>query len=202
MTIIDISRDILKAEVYPGDPTPKVDVLSFIGPDSECNMSLVTTTMHAGTHVDAPLHFLEDDTPIIGVPLDNFIGECCVITVPEGPITGEMAERIMPINCERLLIRSGGKAYFTTDGAQAAAACRLKLIGTDSQSIGVKNAQTGPHKAFLGCGVSILEGLDLSNAPDGRYFLMAQPLKIGEVEASLVRALLIKDQIFWSTSAL
>ncbi|MCR5040491.1 MAG: cyclase family protein [Clostridia bacterium] len=197
MQIIDISRELLGASVYPGDPGPEVRPFSKISEGALSNISVITACAHNATHVDAPLHFFESGDKLISMPLDAFIGPCDVVTFPEGEIFGAKIDDVFPYGCERLLVRGGGKAFFTADGAHALAARGVRLVGTDSQSIGDSSDQQGPHKAFLSHDIPILEGLDLSKVRDGRYFLMAQPLKIDKVEASPVRALLISGPLFW-----
>ena len=56
MNIIDISRDALKTEIYPGDPLPHAEFVSRIGENSSCNLSTLFSCVHTGTHADAPLH--------------------------------------------------------------------------------------------------------------------------------------------------
>ena len=73
----------------------------------------------------------------------------------------------------------------------------MKLIGTDSLSVGTKGDQTAPHKAFWGAGICVLEGLDLSEVSPGSYYLFAAPVKLGGLEGAPVRAVLIDDYIFW-----
>lgn len=54
MNIIDISRDALKTEIYPGDPLPHAEFVSRIGENSSCNLSTLFSCVHTGTHADAP----------------------------------------------------------------------------------------------------------------------------------------------------
>ncbi len=82
-------------------------------------------------------------------------------------------------------------AYFLTD-------CGIKLVGTDSASIGIHGTNTPIHRALLGNGTVILEGLDLTDVKPGKYFLLAQPIKLSGVEAAPCRAILIKDHLFWT----
>ena len=49
------------------------------------------------------------------------------------------------------------------------------------------------HRALLSYGIAVLENLDLSHAPDGRYRLFAAPLKIAGGEAAPCRALLLTE---------
>lgn len=200
MKITDISRDLLHTEIYPGDPEPKSEFVSVIGDGSECNLSTLFTCVHTGTHADAPLHFIDGGDSVDKLPPEPFIGPCKVIEVPGGAITGEYVNDFFPQDCERLLIKGGGEAYFMGSAAQEAAALGISLIGTDSLSVGTKGAQTEPHRAFLSAGIAVLEGLDLSGVEAGDYFLFAPPLKIGGAEGAPVRAVLISDYIFWSSN--
>ena len=82
--------------------------------------------------------------------------------------------------------------------AQELAERNLKLIGTDALSVGCKGNQVGPHRAFLGGGVAVLEGLDLSAVYPGNYFVFAPPVCYNGLEGAPARAVLIEDYVFWS----
>ena len=196
--IIDITKDLVTTAPYPGDPAPELSVFSAITGGDACNMAKLTTTLHCGTHADAPLHFLLNGAPINAVAPERFIGECEVLAVPPGRITGETVDRLFPRRCKRLLLKGDGKAYFERTGAEEAAYLGYQLIGTDADSIGSAEDQIRPHKAILGAGIAVLENLDLSQVKPGKYFLIAAPVKINGVEAAPVRALLIDGHIFWS----
>lgn len=198
MRIFDISRNILETDVYPGDPAPRVDFLKTIGDDCCYNLSQITICPHTGTHIDAPAHFIENGKTIEQCPIDAFIGPCTVVETRAGVITGEEAENLLPEGCERLIIKGGGRSFFMDSSAEYLAGCGIKLIGTDSLSIGCEGNELKPHRAFLGEEVAILEGLDLTDVPAGNYFLFAPPVKIGGIEGSPTRAVLIADYIFWS----
>ena len=57
MKFIDISKDVMTCEVFPGDPTPTLEQVKTIGYDVEYNLSKIDMCLHNGTHMDAPLHF-------------------------------------------------------------------------------------------------------------------------------------------------
>ena len=196
MEIIDITYDLFEAPIYPSDPEPEFDFVSKMEDGATCNLSTIFACVHNGTHTDAPYHFVDDGITAEKLPLENFIGECTVLSVRSGAITGEYVDKNFP-ECERLLLKSDGKAYFTDDGAYAAADLGYKLIGTDSLSVGTHGAQTRPHRAFLTENISILEGLKLDEVEDGKYFLIALPMKNSGLDGAITRAVLIKDHIFW-----
>ncbi|MBR2957744.1 MAG: cyclase family protein [Clostridia bacterium] len=197
MRIIDISRDIFTAEVYPGDPEPRLQRVERMEEGDDCNLAALYFCLHNGTHIDAPRHFIEDGMTAEELDLSRFIGECLVLEVPEGPINGDFIDENVPESCERLIVKSNGKAYFSQSGAFAAASTNLKLVGTDSNSVGIHGAQLAPHRAFLGANIPLLEGLDLEKVTPGKYFLVALPMKFSGVEATPTRAILISDFVFW-----
>lgn len=198
MKIIDISKDILSAEVYPGDPEPGLKKITDINEGANYNLSEISMCLHNGTHIDAPLHFLDDGADISSVDPVAFVGPCVVIEVPEGIITGEIVERYFPRNTKRILIKSNGKAFLHETAATVLAVMGVYLVGTDGQTIETADSCGRTHTSLLMDGISILEGLDLSAAEEGDYFLVAPPLKIDGAEAAPCRALLISDHIFWS----
>jgi arylformamidase len=198
MHLIDITRDVTTAELYPGDPPTVVRQVKTIGEESDYNLSVLCTCVHAGTHADAPLHFLEGGTSVDQLPPDAFIGPCTVIEIKDSPITGECVNRRFPQNAERLLIKGNGEVTFMDSAAFEAAELPLRLVGTDALSVGMEGSEMQTHKAFLRKGIVILEGLDLSEVQPGNYFLIALPMKIGGAEGAPVRAFLADDYIFWT----
>ena len=107
-------------------------------------------------------------------------------------------DKHFPKGTKRVLIKSGGRAYFEKTGAEEAAYLGYELIGTDSNSIGSAADQINPHKAILSEDIAVLENLDLSAVAPGQYFLVALPVKINGVEAAPVRAVLLDGYVFWS----
>ena len=200
MQIIDISKDITACEIYPGDPEVRLSAVDTIAGGGSCNLSAIYTGLHNGTHADAPLHFIDGGDSIEKADLSVYIGECHVVEVPAGPVTGEDVNRIFPSEAQRVLVKSGGKAWFLKSAAEEIAFSGVKLIGTDALSVGTSGAQTETHVAFLRENVAIVENLKLEHVKPGRYFLLAQPLKIGGAEAAPVRAVLLADYVFWSGS--
>lgn len=196
--VIDITKDLITTPVYPGDPEPRLAVFSSISSGAGCNISVLQTALHCGTHVDAPLHFIKDGDTINKYDPSLFIGECKVIEVPPGRIDGEYVDIHFPKAYKRVLIKSGGKAYFDRTGAEEAAYLGIKLIGTDANSVGTAGDQVGPHRAFLEEKIALLENLDLENVKPGNYFLIAPPIRINGVEAAPARALLLDGYVFWS----
>lgn len=54
MKILDITREMLEAPVYPGDPAPSLEPLCRLRFGDACNTSALHACLHNGTHLDAP----------------------------------------------------------------------------------------------------------------------------------------------------
>ncbi|MPM69580.1 Kynurenine formamidase [bioreactor metagenome] len=69
-----------------------------------------------------------------------------------------------------------------------------KVIGVGIDALGIERSQPdhGTHKALLGAGIVILEGLRLRDIEEDKYLLFAAPLRLVGAEAAPARALLIK----------
>lgn len=190
MKIYDISRNPFLTKVYPGDPEPRVELFQRMEMGDEYNLSGFFMCAHTATHMDAPRHFLQDGNTIESTPLENCIGPCTVVTA-SGLITGGDIDRLLPTCENRILFKGNGKAFLSQSGAFACADAGILLVGTDAQSIGAYEQERQPHCELLSAGIPILEGLDLSQVPDGRYELVALPLKLTGLEAAPVRAVLL-----------
>ncbi len=192
--LLDISADITRAAVYPGDPAPCLSRVQRLEDGDFCNLSTLFCCLHNGTHADAPLHFVAEGKTIDQMPLRPFIGFCHVISVPEGVIDERVVRARFPAGCKRLLVKGGGRAYFSPEGARALAETGVLLVGIDAASVGAGDTQSETHRAFLTREIALLEGLRLEPAAEGEYILLAQPLRIGGAEAAPVRAVLAAEE--------
>jgi len=188
MRIIDISRELLSAPLFPGDPAPALEAVSVIGKGSEYNLSMLTMCVHNGTHLDAPAHFLQDGATAESIPLDKTIGEAEVVEAV-GEIDAAKANSLLSDGVKRLFLK--GRVMIRPDAA-AVFSRSLDLLGTEELTVGRGDEIGEAHRTLLGAGVVILENLDLSAAEPGRYMLFAAPLKIKGADGAPVRAVLIQ----------
>ena len=198
MKIIDISKDVMNCEVYPGDPIPTIEMVNEIGDECEYNLGKLSMCLHNGTHMDAPLHYLPNGSDITEIDPEVFFGPCVVVEVAEAFITGAFVEEYFPRNAKRILIKSHGKAVFHESAASELSHMGYILVGTDGMSVEPEGSDGRTHIMFLVDNIALLENLDLEKVEPGKYFLAAAPVKISGAEASPVRALLVSDFIFWS----
>jgi arylformamidase len=93
-----------------------------------------------------------------------------------------------------VLFRTGGKAFLSPLAAVRLCERGTILVGTDAMSVDPEDAADLPvHRTLLSRAVAVLENLDLSDASPGDYRLVALPLFFKELDASPVRAILIKE---------
>lgn len=198
MKIIDISKDVLNCEVYPGDPAPSLQKVKSISDECEYNLSKIDMCLHNGTHIDAPLHFLPNGNDITEISPEVFFGPCVVVEADVEMITGAFVEEYFPRNAKRVLVKSNGKAVFHESAASEISHLGYVLVGTDSMTVEPEGSDGRTHRMFMVDNIALLENLDLSKVKKGDYFLSAAPIKISGAEASPVRAFLVSDYIFWS----
>ncbi len=196
MKIYDISQEVFSCAVYPGDPSPEKEVKLRIEDGEVCNLSALHMCAHNGTHVDAPFHFINEGKTIDQVDLGKFIGYACVIE-HSGDITKEDAEKILQKaksmdkkGAKRLLIK--GDATVTEEAAKVFAADEIYLFGNESQTVGPLMAPMKVHLTMLGAEIVLLEGIRLSEVPEGVYLLNSAPLNLGGCDGAPCRATLMK----------
>ncbi len=195
MKIYDISQEVFSCEVYPGDPSPEKEIKLRIEEGAVCNLSALHMCAHNGTHVDAPYHFINDGKTIDQVALERFIGYAYVIG-HEGDITEEDAVAILKKAraadeeaAKRILVK--GDATMTLPAAKIFAEAGILLFGNESQTVGPLDAPMAVHLVMLGAEVVLLEGIRLSEVPEGVYLLNAVPLNLGGADGAPCRATLI-----------
>lgn len=164
--------------VYEGDPHFIKEEVFTLDRDGFA-LSLIRMGSHAGTHTDAPAHFIPGGKTLLDIPLASYIGECRVVMMDE--LAGLPA-------CEKVLLKSapGSASRLTADQACALVRKGVKLVGTDSLSIGDDTV----HRELLENDCVIIEMLKLDGVPAGKYMLYALPLKI-DADGSPIRACLI-----------
>lgn len=191
MILHDISADTLTAPVFEGDPPTEVTRLKNIDDFDEYNLSSISMSAHAGTHIDAPLHYYEEGAAIDRLRLNTFYGKCTVITV-KGILTGEDMEKLLPYCKRRVLFHGNGNTFLSHSAAIVLAESRVVLVGTDAPSIAPSFDENKPHRELARAGIAVLEGLNLSQIEDGDYEICAFPIKLGGIEAAPCRAILLE----------
>ena len=189
---------------WPGDPTPLVELARDMGRGDSCNVSKLTLSSHAGTHIDAPSHFLRGRTPIDRMPLDLAMGPARVIAISDpAQVTREELEPHRIARGERILLKTRNSprcwkgaefrtdfVYLSHDAARLLAERRVRVVGVDYLSVGgYKKDGATTHRILLGAGVWIIEGLNLARVKPGAYELACLPLRLEGLDGSPARAI-------------
>jgi arylformamidase len=197
MQIIDISVPIHPGMViYPGDPDVHLERASSITDGATSNNSKLDMGVHSGTHVDAPVHFIEGAAGTEDLSLDVLNGPCEVVAVSH---LDRSSVEAVPAGTERALFKSPNSelwaldrfpdAFERFDGAAARALVErgVRLVGVDFLSVGDHDA----HDILLGAGVVPVEGLDLRGVEPGSYELHCLPLRLVGSDGAPARAILV-----------
>jgi arylformamidase len=179
--------------IYPGNPEFEISAVHRIADGHSSNNSKLVMGTHTGTHVDAPLHFFDGRPGVDAMSLELLIGRARVIDLPHrGGITEQHLAAAGLREDLRVLLRTPNSAlwnttegfhtdytYLTEGGAKFLVSQGVKVVGVDYLSVEqFKKAGAPAHKALLGNGVIIIEGLNLSEAEAGMYEMYCLPLRI------------------------
>lgn len=210
LKFIDISLPISPdLPVWPGDPPVVLERVKSISEGSASNDSRMGCSVHTGTHVDAPLHFIDQGAPVEQLPLDILVGPTEVIEVQDSDvITQAILENLtLREDTTRLLIKTrnsdlwrdakhGFNPDFVALDSQAARWVvdqGIRLVGVDYLSVqrfGDKDPAT--HRILLEAGVVIVEGLDMREVKPGTYQLICLPIKLVGSDGAPARTILIE----------
>jgi arylformamidase len=180
--------------IFEGDPTFHLERAFSIAGGAVCNVSRLDMGVHTGTHLDAPIHFIDGAPASESIPLEAGIGPAWVVdaTAVRGATLGadDLAALEIPDRATRLLFKTRnselwGVPQFSTafvglDGpaAEALAARGIRLVGIDYLSIAPLGDPVDTHRALLGAGIAILEGIDLRTVEPGPVELLCLPIRL------------------------
>ncbi|HEX8774733.1 MAG TPA: cyclase family protein [Pyrinomonadaceae bacterium] len=210
MRIYDVSVPISQSTpTYPGDPVVEIEQWSAIKHGDAANVSMLHLGAHTGTHVDAPVHFIEGAAGVSSMPLDVLMGEARVLEFSDD-VRAIEADHIASHNLQgvkRLLFKTRNSAfwantaegfrtdftYLTPGAARALVERGVRLVGMDYLSVEqFRSERHETHVTLLSNNVVIVEGLDLREVAAGDYELICLPLRItgGAGDGAPVRAVL------------
>jgi arylformamidase len=198
MEIFDVSVPVRTGMVtYPGDPEVHLQRERSIADGASNNLTRIDMGAHSGTHVDAPVHFIDGAAGTESLPLEALVGPCVVVEV------GGLAESdaaAAPEGAERVLFKTPNSELWARDefpeefarldgaGARLLVERGVKAVGVDYLSVGDRKA----HRILLGAGVVPIEGLDLRGIDPGEYFLVCAPLKLVGSDGAPARVFLVR----------
>ncbi len=204
-SIIDISWPICKGMVeYKDNAVLNIETVKNFANDGVYQTQF-TMSSHTGTHIDAPYHMLAQGKR--SESLEPIIGPCKILDLSavKEAITQDDLQRHEITAGDILLLKTRNSfmsatgffnydfIYLADSGAHYLAQHKVRAVGIDY--LGIERKQEGhpTHKALLGAGISVIEGLRLELAVvEEPYTLVCLPLKMFDLEAAPARALLLK----------
>ena len=189
---------------FPGDPRYEMERVLQISDGHPCNVARLSMGSHAGTHVDAPFHFLSEGATVEELPLDVLMGPARVLEIlASHAIERSDLERIDLRGDVRVLFktRNSGQlrnpafqedfVYLTEAAARYLVEVGVRLVGIDYLSVEKFGSTDFPvHHVLLRAGVIIVEGLDLSDAAAGEYDMACLPLRLVGADGAPARVVL------------
>jgi arylformamidase len=203
---IDISVPLRSGMVHwPGDPSVQIERRLALDRGEVMNLSTVSMSLHSGTHMDAPLHFLREGASLDEMPLAATVGRARVIEIrdPESIKPEHLAGRRIRRG-ERILFKTRNSkrcwaraefcedfVYISKEAARYLAERRVQTVGIDYISVGGFHQDTvETHQILLEAGIWIIEGLNLAGVRPGRYELVCLPLRVLRSDGAPARAIL------------
>ncbi len=215
MDLIDISTPLSAATpVWPGSTPVRLERrVNFDA--SSVRVTQLTMDVHAGSHVDAPAHFLADGAELSQIPLSLLVGPCRVLDVSAavdsasglidsaGLEAAGFAAGVTRQGITRVLLRTRREGFWdqslefdekfaalSLEAARHLIDAGVRLVGIDAPSLETFSGDGAVHRELLGAGVVLLETLRLSHVAPGPYELICLPLALQGTEAAPVRAVL------------
>jgi arylformamidase len=207
MHIHDLSVGISPTlPIWPGNPGVEIVRMQNMDKGDHANVSRLSLGAHTGTHVDAPVHFINGAAGVDTLPLDVLVGPALVIELPSVPVVSapDLDGAHIPAGTRRLLIKTRNSTYWANgdttfhedfvgvavDAANWLVAHQVALVGVDYLSVAPWKQGTPTHRALLEAGVVIVEGLNLSGIAPGTHDFACLPLKLVGSDGSPARAII------------
>ena len=192
--------------VWENDTPVQIVTVKDTEKGDDYTLSDIQMSVHSGTHVDAPKHFISDGAGVHDLDLDVLTGPVQVIdarghrVLTESILSGLMMfqkmERVifMTDNTDRQILHAPRfvRDFTAIDasGARFLVDSGIRLVGMDALSIAPYDNPNPTHHILLGAGIVVVEGLDLKDIRHGNYQLSVMPLKIRDCDGAPARVVL------------
>lgn len=197
--------------VYPGDPEPSFVPAATLEKNG-VNLTRMTLGSHTGTHVDAPMHFVQGGMTVDQIPVSRFIGEAYVADLSSKQIGSGITSKDLEAiggkfkEDDILLCYTGTSdlwgrleansnfTYLEPDGADYLVSRKIRGFGIDFLSVEkFKASSPESHRTLLRNGIYIIESLNknLKLMTGQRVLFIALPLKVQGRDGAPCRAVAV-----------
>ncbi len=176
--------------VYPGDSAPKLTQMTSFEKEGYVDHQL-TTGVHVGTHIDAPLHMVENGKRLSDFPIERFMGRGVLVDARNHPIiTAALVSDIPMMHGDIVLLWTGMSAQYHQPSYYDAypvmdESCARLLVdrGVGMICLDAPSPDRTPfaiHKLLLSHDILIAENCTNFEALDGvrAFDIIALPLKL------------------------
>jgi arylformamidase len=181
----------------------KIPVFKTVQDHSEgsAHETEISMNLHTGTHVDYPLHMIENGKTSDSEHLNTLLGTCTVLdlTSLKDTITKSDLVKYTIKENDFILLKTANSlsdefldtfVYLEASGARYLKDKGVRGVGIDALGIERSQPNHDTHKTLLSKDIVIIEGLRLKDINEGPYKLYCLPLSIKGVEASPARVIL------------
>lgn len=212
MKVIDLSHKFnINDDVFPGTKKMSYDRTHHVATDGY-NLTMVTVNTHAGTHTDAPLHFVADGLSLGEVDINKYVGSAYVVDCPGK----DYPDAVIELNdvkqneenikkAERVIFhtgwdkRFGEECFFTqypsisVELSEWLVSLGVKMVGVEGPSLNTKYGSE-VHHILLENGIAVVESLANLDGLAGKEILFCgAPLAFEGMDGFPVRAYAVLD---------
>jgi len=194
-----------RTPLYGGKKEIRILPVQAIAKGDASNTMFWALPNHAGTHVDAPRHFVKNGLPVDRLPVDNWIFNKVVLKIIRGVEPGRiLSERDigkLPRSTDILLLktgferRRGQKVYWQDSPALQPSLAgwlkkqcpKLRAVGMDFISVSnIHNRELGraAHRGFLGRRIILVEDMRLSGLRQDPKKILVAPLMVKDSDGA------------------
>jgi arylformamidase len=200
---INLSSDF---PTWPGDTPARIEKTSTLSKGDIYNSSSIHSSLHWGTHIDAPYHLYQNKWTIDQIPLNILMGEVQVLEIPKVEQINVQELEKHPIKSGiRIIIKTRNSEFWnnpdslrtdfsalTPDAARYLVQRGTLLVGIDYASLDLYEASDLPvHQILCSHNIIGVEYLDLRAITAGFYELICLPMKIKNGDGAPARVLLM-----------
>ena len=182
---------------FPGDPQYATENICSLANGQKFHLCHMHLGNHTGTHIDYPSHTIAKGKTSSDFPLEYLMGPGVIIKVPpeKTSITKEFVSNQSFVKNDIVFFKtenskkskhapfSAQYVYIEPDAAEELFQKGVKVVGIDYISVDrYEDENLSTHNTLLSKDVLIVEGLDLSQIPEGRYEMFIAPLNIPEMD--------------------
>lgn len=202
--IFDVSSSIYEGmPVWDNSPASQPKITT--NTNGYVTVSSINMNVHTGTHVDAPLHMLNNGDTIETIQVEDLVRYVKLFDLSHvyNRITKKDLESLNIEKDDFVLLKTKNSysfieefdfdfVYVAKDAANYFVDIGVKGVGIDS--LGIERAQEGhpTHRTLFKNNIIVVEGLRLKAVSEGEFFMVAAPLKIKGTDGAPARVLLIE----------